>query len=543
MASDPSIYNNALASVVQPVNPLDQLQQGLQLQNALATQSAGKAFRASINPDGTTNQAKLLQNLAADPSTSAVAQQSAQAGQTLSTDEYAQHMTRLGYGANAGAQLLTAPGGPTYDAIKATYDRAVEDGHLTPQDEAHVLQGFGADPAANATIIKQRLLQNVGAQQALTAALPAAGSVDLGNVVQPTNTAPAIGATPNAVTPVGTAYRKGFAPTLLNNGGASVPLIDGQPANGMAPIPNTPSPDQANQLIKTFNPRTRQFEYTPRAAIAPMVDGSGNPAPGNQIVPGLPASGRVPQQPAPASPPTAGAPPVNAAPSNPSPPPQANIAEPGLGVADEAAASVTHLSAARDAANNYVQSITPLEKAEQALSVADTGKGAETLNNIRAYVQDLTPSAIQPFLFSSLTDTQKRTAFDEAKKYLGAVALGGPGASGSDARLGANQSANASVTIGNQAAQAVVRAAIAQKRLTQAGTLAFNQSGQDGSQYDRFMNSFNTQQDPVGYVADKMSPQERAAYVASIGGVGSAAYTRFKNSYKQGLATQVVPGG
>jgi len=57
------------------------------------------------------------------------AQESAQAGQSLSNSEYAQHMTRLSYGASGAAQLLAQyPNGVPATALKSFYDQAVTDG-------------------------------------------------------------------------------------------------------------------------------------------------------------------------------------------------------------------------------------------------------------------------------------------------------------------------------------------------------------------------------------------------------------------------------
>ena len=105
MAADPSVYAQLGANAVQPVNPLAMQGQVANTANALlgvrqlqSQQAAGQAFQASINPDGTTNQTALLQNLKADPTAAMAAQTSAQAGQTLSSAEYTQHMMHLQYG-------------------------------------------------------------------------------------------------------------------------------------------------------------------------------------------------------------------------------------------------------------------------------------------------------------------------------------------------------------------------------------------------------------------------------------------------------------
>jgi hypothetical protein len=210
------------------------------------------------------------------------------------------------------------------------------------------------------------------------------------------------------------------------------------------------------------------------------------------------------------------------------------------GQKEELNASVAHASTARDYANGYQQRIQPVEAAITALSGADTGKASETLNNLRAYTQDIAPGFLQRMLPNTLTDPAKRTAFEEANKYLTAMTLQAPGGARSDAGAAAAGAASPSVHISNAAAQQVAQAILAQHRMTQSGTLAFNQSGQPATQYDKFMNQWNTAADPRAFVADKMDPAQRASLVQGMGGVGSSAYTKYKKSFKDAIDTGVV---
>ena len=202
---------------------------------------------------------------------------------------------------------------------------------------------------------------------------------------------------------------------------------------------------------------------------------------------------------------------------------------------------------ARDKANNYQQTIQPIEGALAALKGADTGRGAEVLNSIRANVQDIAPGVIQRMMPNSITDPVKRQALEEAQKYLTGMAVKSPGGARSDAGQAASAASNPSIHIGNAAATHVANAILAQKRMEQAGTLAFNNAkGQDGqalpaSEYDRYMNKWNTNQDPRAYIADKMEPADRAALVSGMGGTKSAAYQKFRNSYQAGIDGKVIP--
>lgn len=310
-------------------------------------------------------------------------------------------------------------------------------------------------------------------------------------------------------------------PQFVQTGGANVPTSGGVPT-GAPSIPNAPSPSEMNGLQQVWNPTTKQFEYKPRLAVAPMVNGAGSPVGGAPVttVPGLPTTGRI-------------TPPVAA--------PQSAASAP-LGVPQEADLSVQHAGAARDRANNYQQTIQPIEGALNALQGADTGRASELLNSIRANVQDIAPNMIQRMMPDSITDPAKRQDYEMAAKYLTGMAVNSPGGARSNEGQAAAMSANPSTHISNAAATHVAEAILAQQRMQQAGTLSFNNSGQPASEYDRYMNQWTTNQDPRAYIVDKMAPADRAALVAGMGGTKSAAYQKFRQSYQQGVDTGVVPG-
>jgi hypothetical protein len=367
------------------------------------------------------------------------------------------------------------------------------------------------------------------AAQALGAVTPHAGSVDVGPAIQPTLTAPAGATNPGAVTPVGGAFVKGVGPQYVNTGGGNVPTNNGQPT-GVA-IPNEPSPADRNQLVQVWNPQKKAFDYYPRVGVAPMVNGAG------QSVNGLPASGRI--QPPAVQPGASGPSPDVQAPATPLA--GGAAATSPLGSQQEAEAAVQHLGAARERANNYQSAIFPIEGALTSLEGADTGKGGEVLNGIRSYLGD-TPLKLFNFMLpSSLSDQQRRQAFDEAQKYTTGMAIGGPGGARSDAGNAASIAANPNVHISNAAALAVTKSILAQRRMDQTGTLAFNNSGLPANQYDRFMNTWQTQQDPRAFAIDKMTPEDRAALVKSFGGPKTAAYQKFKASVQSAINAGVIP--
>ena len=501
------IYNPGNKPTTQPVNPLMQYQQVMQLkqaQNALAAfplqqqQAQNAATSGGIANDTAALALKQKQNAAVNAYLApAVAK-----GANATFEDYRDALARAH---NAGFDISGALSDLASNGIDSaslyTWGKTRLGSSLSPAEQVQTFVGTPAE-------------QNTG-----------------GTLTSGTRT--------GVLSPGQGAYqtqastRLAPSPQMLSTGGSTVPTSGGVPT-GAAPIPNTPSVGDMNGLQQVWDPGAKQFKYVPRQQVAPMVDGAGNPIGGSSsapaAVPGLPPSGRLQAS---ATAPTA---------------PTTSGASAPLGTGEEATLAVQHAGEARAKANGYQQNIQPIEAALTNLGGADTGKGGETLNTVRGYVQDLAPGMIQRLLPDSLTDPNKRMAYDEAQKYTTAMAMGTPGATGSDARLGAAQGSNANVHISNEAAQQVVRAVLAQKRMEQAGTLAFNSAkGADGqalpaSEYDRFMNQWNTKQDPRAYIADKMAPAERSELVTGMGGTKSAAYQKFKQSYQQGVDTGVVPG-
>jgi hypothetical protein len=485
---DPSIPLRAGQGVapMAPFNPLATMGQAMQLR-ALANQNALFPGQQQLQDQAITggdldNQSKAL---------------AVQQAQLLQAQNRAKAI--MGFAGPALAKGDAVTHGDLIDFLAAAEANNIPTGAMI----ADVVKNFPMDGPGIAKALRSRLSAGLTPEGVLAASTPTPTLVQQGGAQVPQTIAPAMAPNVGARTNVGTA------------------------------IPNTPTVGDMNNLTQVWNPATKQFDYKPRAQVAPMVDGAGNPVGGAPapVAPGLPASGR--NAPTPASAPTA--PPVSSAASAP------------LGTADEVGISVTHAGLARDKANNYQQTIQPIEGALTALKGADTGRASEFLNSIRANVQDVAPGFIQRMMPNSVTDPAKREAFEEAQKYTTAMQLGSPGSTRSDAGQAAGAASNANVHISNAAAIHVANAVLAQRRMEQAGTLAFNNAkGTDGqplpaSEYDRYMNKWNTNQDPRAYIADKMEPADRAALVAGMGGIKSAAYQKFRQSYQQGTDTGVVP--
>ena len=219
---------------------------------------------------------------------------------------------------------------------------------------------------------------------------------------------------------------------------------------------------------------------------------------------------------------------------------------PPQGQPDEVSAAVQHASDARGRTLTYQRDIQPIEGALTALSGADTGRASETLNSIRANVQDIAPGFIQRMMPDSITDPTVRKNYEEATKYLTQMQLSAPGGARSNVGTETAGAATPSTHISNAAAREVTLAVLAQRRMEHAGTSLFNQRGNPGAQFDTQMGNWTTQADPRAFVVDKMTPQERANYVQSLGGPGTPdkpnpAYQKYKNSYMDAVKSGVSP--
>ena len=219
-----------------------------------------------------------------------------------------------------------------------------------------------------------------------------------------------------------------------------------------------------------------------------------------------------------------------AGPASPASPPRLAPAAPGGGVASSGAvpvglppgaqteldASAQHYASDNVAANTFQQRVFPLTQAATSLSNVGTGPGTQPLNQIKSFLLAQSPDVLKQFLPG--VDPNKIASYDEAVKYLAQYAMNQPGAANSDMHLGLAQVANASTHISNQAAQQVVQNALGLERMRQAATLQFNDTHPPGSgaQYDRFLSTFATANDPRGFSWDTQTPAQRQAAMTGM---------------------------
>jgi hypothetical protein len=203
------------------VNPLAAIQAGNQAATSefearawQAKQAAGNAFLQSIDPaTGQPNQAQLLRNLQANPTSALAAQSSAQSGQTLDQETYDLHNKRLTGMMSAGGQLIADnPNGVPPDAMNAIIDHRLQIGLITPEIAQQLHAQVSSDPVKNTQFLLQGMTSNLSAQSALEAVRPSTGTINTGQGTTGFQSPPRVAstATQGTVTPVGTPVPTGL---------------------------------------------------------------------------------------------------------------------------------------------------------------------------------------------------------------------------------------------------------------------------------------------------------------------------------------------
>lgn len=170
------------------------------------------------------------------------------------------------------------------------------------------------------------------------------------------------------------------------------------------------------------------------------------------------------------------------------------------------------LVADQQANANYRREVLPLEQAIPALEKLGTtgsGPGAEELNHFKSF---LTTVGADKFLG---IDIDKIKTFDEAKKYLTDWVMA-TGNTGTNDKMAAAFSSNASTSISNAAAQDVAKIALSIRRMKAAQTAEFDKTGLPADQYTKWAANWNRTQDPRAYGADLMGPEKAKKLIASL---------------------------
>jgi hypothetical protein len=177
------------------------------------------------------------------------------------------------------------------------------------------------------------------------------------------------------------------------------------------------------------------------------------------------------------------------------------------------------LAADRSTAANYRREVFPLEQAIPALEnlgKTGTGPGTEQINQVKSFLQSSGAGALLGI------DPTKIKDFDEAKKYLTDWVMA-TGSTGTNDKLAAAFSSNANVGISNAAASDVAKSALSLRRMKQAQTVEFANTGLPDSDYTKWASTWNIAQDPRAYGVDMMGPQQKQRLLTNLNQPGNQA--------------------
>jgi len=482
-------------------------------------QAAGQAFQDSIGADGTPNQTQLMQNLkAAGPGAALSAQTAAQSGQSLDNSTFTTQMTRVGMMTNANLQLLTDyNGAPPLDAIKKNIENHAKQFGFTPDQVAQAESQFSDDATKNGQVMLQNSAAGLNHLQALQAARPGTGTVDNGQTIQGTQTAPLLssGQTQGAVTPVGPGVTKQPGPEFgnmsLDKRNELVTIVDpdrtlpnGQPNPNFNQSKSIRREDALKQLGITLPPLAQPN----RAALLNGPKGNVGAFDGIKPAPGLLMDPDMAGQ-------TEGPPGSSATPV-----PQQQQPTPSLttGVAPgQAAAASLDLGAfdkARTAQPQLQAQDQNLQHAYDALKLITTGKTTETMSAMKNIL------AANGMLPQGVVNDQ--VLYEIFNKYTERTIAAAGNAGGTDTARAMAAGSNPGTPLLSQSNLAFLRNDIGKNRQAMLPLL----TAPDTATGTGFANHQSGMSDPTkidyrGLNWSQYSPAEQAEITKSVGPVGS----------------------
>lgn len=497
-------------------------------QNFLAQKAVGQAIQNATGPDGQIDTAAAASAIAANPMAAPAATAAAQklydlkvAGLGITkaqaavvqqhTDMFARALEPIVAQSDksgqpisaddimtAGAGLLNngAFGDPKSDAAKTQLTQLMSTMPATPAG----IDAWGRNHALDSANMSGGLDRFITGQS---------GSINDGTTVQPTNTNLNTGAT----RPAGPGFAIGptnaalAAPTPIgNNPDGSVKYAPqsavntggGAPNGGAGGYQGTPPPGQVDPTGK--GPGGFNFGNGSYGGNAPA-----GPQPGAAPAPA--AQAPSPQAAPPTPQPAAGPAPGGAWPNMMAPGQQQAVAAKDTSAAGQYADDQANAGqyAPRITAANHALSLL------QDLGPTGTGVGTGGLNTVKSWLGQA---------FGNSDTLASVSNFDEASKYLSAMATGSPGAGHSNEALNAAFASNPSTHISNAASVDVLKTNISLMRQQQASVLAYQngpgQTDQGGAGYPAFKANFATSTDPRAFGFDLMTPAQRTRVVSGM---------------------------
>lgn len=177
-----------------------------------------------------------------------------------------------------------------------------------------------------------------------------------------------------------------------------------------------------------------------------------------------------------------------------------------------------------------------LQNAQQALSKTTTGPGTEQFNTIKSFLNTNAPG----FAAALHIDPNQIKNYDEANKYLTMYTLNRANSLGplTGDKLAAAIAGNPNTHINQLAASELLKVNTALERMGQAGTIAFNASGQPEGTYSQFISNWSHSVDPRAFMLDQLTGAERATLHKALSTVEQV---QLQNGYKAAIGAGVLP--
>lgn len=415
------------------------------------------------------------------------AQDAARGGIALEQQKFDLGKARLHAVHDEMGALATIPGGPTYDNVMQRINGLVQSGMLAPGDVQRILPNIpgGSGPEGNAarkSFFDQQLQLTGSYKDRMSAAYGQPGTANLGDVAQPTMTDPRTGTT----TPVGRGMAIGMSPEAK-----ATPRPFTDPNTGQTgTAPTSSFIDRQGYGRPSVSAPTNSV---PGAGAATSMRPAGMPSPQ--------AGGGVPAGAVPTSLPTG----------------QTRMID----------ASSDRLTADLDAARNLQNDLLPIQSARSAImALGPNGIGPGTQDRQKI------ASALQSAGLSWLpgVDSSRIENMDEAAKYLTQAQQSRAAAikAGTDQQNQTAAKGSPNLQMSSTAALNVLNVMEGQRRMQQAATFSVPHD----QNYLSAAAKWASTQDPRAYYFDRMTDDQKAKVIQSLGSKDSVAHKRFAASLR-----------
>ena len=186
---------------------------------------------------------------------------------------------------------------------------------------------------------------------------------------------------------------------------------------------------------------------------------------------------------------------------------------------------------------NAVRNLVPAIQLANEIGPKEFNKGSDEYAKLRSLMQ-----------FAGVPEDPKLDARQELNKYMSKYAALVPGAGRSDQAQSLSIESNPNIQLTQGATLNLLKREMAFARMDAALPISFAKSHPDYATnpmssvgYLNAKANYAPSHDPDAFMHDLMTPEDRDAKKAQLGGKGTPAYQKYKNSYNFGLRSGLIP--